>query len=407
MTRRPRPSLRRGFTLIELLVVISIVAVLASLIAPAVQTSRRAARRVECINNMRNVGLAVLNFTSATGGQLPALSTSLSISNATGSGSLSAGWPILILPAIDSGALWRSIQANSDASSGNAVIASADNVWLPFYTCPDDTDSYRQSGGLSYVVNAGFISSEVWGITESSTFFHQPYLINWKGGTTPAFRSTDGTSATGTPSPVDLQVALASGVFWRVVGDPVPAYQPSIDYVTLGDGASTTLMITENLSAGLWTGSSVNAIGFGIRIPVDPSNYAPLVGSATPCGEFSGYSSLDPDFSCSTFVASSNGSFINQSATVSATASLATTSSTSLVTSAAACDSGGGGDMTVTTTTTSAPRPSSQHPGGVNAIMVDGSARFLNSSIDPFVYARLVTSNGVSFRERTLEQSSY
>jgi len=64
---------RRGFTLIELLVVISIIAVLASLIAPAVQSARRAARKVQCLSNMRNVGLAMQNFASSNNGSLPAL----------------------------------------------------------------------------------------------------------------------------------------------------------------------------------------------------------------------------------------------------------------------------------------------------------------------------------------------
>lgn len=58
-------------------------------------------------------------------------------------------------------------------------------------------------------------------------------------------------------------------------------------------------------------------------------------------------------------------------------------------------------------TTTTAPRPSTQHPGGVNAIMVNGSARFLNQNIDANIYAKLVTSNGVNFGEQTLNQADY
>ena len=103
------PVSRRGFTLIELLVVIAIIAVLIALLLPAVQQAREAARRSQCKNNLKQIGLAVQNFHDVSKGIVPLDLNPLIASNSapTATGAGEATWALLLLPYMDNAPLFK------------------------------------------------------------------------------------------------------------------------------------------------------------------------------------------------------------------------------------------------------------------------------------------------------------
>jgi prepilin-type N-terminal cleavage/methylation domain-containing protein len=114
---RRSPVVRRGFTLIELLVVIAIIAILIALLLPAVQQAREAARRTECKNNLKNIGLALHNYHDTNKSFPPG---NIAIWNSGDSTVYGWGWTwhSKILPHMDQDNLYDQISATMRSDSG-------------------------------------------------------------------------------------------------------------------------------------------------------------------------------------------------------------------------------------------------------------------------------------------------
>jgi len=109
-----------GFTLVELLVVIAIIGILIGMLLPAVQQVREAARRIDCSNKSRQLGLAVMNYESANGVFPPGWIVNDSI-NTSGSELSGWGWSSIILPFIEAGNLSEQIDFNGAVdANGNS-----------------------------------------------------------------------------------------------------------------------------------------------------------------------------------------------------------------------------------------------------------------------------------------------
>lgn len=131
--------LRRGFTLIELLVVIAIIAILIALLLPAVQQAREAARRTQCKNNLKQIGLAMHNYHD-THNTLPPGYIARIPQNQTSSERGLYGWGAYLLPYIDQAPLYNLLQVGNVPLEQNLVTnLAALQTPLPAFRCPSDT----------------------------------------------------------------------------------------------------------------------------------------------------------------------------------------------------------------------------------------------------------------------------
>ncbi len=307
-----------GFTLIELLVVIAIIGVLVGLLLPSVQAAREAARRAQCVNNLKQMGLAIHNYHDAQG-QFPCGYLTLK----GGGGVMGApdpwcddtgpgwAWGSVILPYLEQNTLYASL-----------------NYSLPCWF-PDNTTGTRTTIGVFLCPSAsapnGLFNVQDQGGNTLATFAHSNYTAN-----------------AGRPEPwaytVDDYTGIADGPFFR---------NGRISISSITDGLSTTVFLGEHspvLSDKTWVGVVPNAIS--CATPKFAASGCDVAATMVQC-----HSGPNP-WEVPPLIHQPNSRY---------------------------------GKLC---------QMYSDHPGGCNVLMGDGSVRFATSNINTYVWSSLATRAG-------------
>lgn len=354
--RRPiARATRSGFTLIELLVVISIIATLVSLVAPAVQSARSAARRLECQNNLKQLAMATTNFAGSQNGQVPLLVAPHGTSG-TPAVAIYYSWIVDLFPYLDSSALYRTIDSFNSTVANTRPFAPTNPVpVMRALTCPIDLANASQNGGLSYVANVGYM-------TTANFSQDVDYPLN-----NPALGvgGTHRGGAIGWAAGFNISICHSTGVFWRADGGP----RTTLHFISEADGTSQTYLFSENLNANKWfttaatyQATTVGAIPYGPNIGTGDMGFGiPAQGSTAVTGApLPAFGTAARPLDLGTWTVPANA-WLNANAT---SAALGT------------------------------PRPSSNHSGIVNMAFCDGRVEQLSVSMSSRVYASQMTTNG-------------
>lgn len=331
-----RRRLRRGFTLIELLVVIAIIAILIALLLPAVQQAREAARRSQCKNNMKQLGLAFHNYHDTSG--------SFPFAWMAGADLNVSVWGIMLLPYLDQGPLYE--QWTSEVPAFNEAVAFFDPVRvqqnlqvirtpLEVFVCPSCPAAVQDD----YTLPANSAGAGV-----------PPVDLTWTAARSDYCPATGVRGASGGfatiayanfPGGAGGQRAGALNACGAIGGDSITRFRDLVD------GVSNTILVAERTG-----GSSIYK-----RRQVD-STLTALAGSANGGGW---------------------GDFLNGEHWPEGSLNDGTPVP------------GTGGPCAINCSNMRGVGFHSFHTGGIQILLGDGSVRFVSENIDAFTFAGLMT----------------
>jgi prepilin-type N-terminal cleavage/methylation domain-containing protein/prepilin-type processing-associated H-X9-DG protein len=235
-------SERRGFTLIELLVVIAIIGLLIGLLLPAVQAAREAARRAQCINNLKQMGIALHNYHDTLGAfPMSYAARSPFVDGATDTAP-GWGWGTMILPQLEQGVLYNaancslSVEAPQNTTAAQSILAT--------YLCPSDP----LPGGPYQVTDANGNALALVAPSSYAACVGNDFADSTTG------LNNDG---------------IGNGVLYR---------NSRVRLAEITDGASQTIVVGERawtINKGTWVGVVTNGV-----IRRGPANPCPNTGAA-------------------------------------------------------------------------------------------------------------------------------